>query len=117
MLHSIRISTQQNTMGMVIIYKGFRNDKTERVVGIIFTGGHKWKLMDLPDYRNLPFPELMIKGIAEAISRSKPNDIPGDPVHQTVTRKLGCPFKVNGTNPATLNLRQYNLKQVGVFPT
>lgn len=110
MLQNNRISIQQNTMGKAILFKGFRNEKTERDIEVFFTGGHRWKLTDMAAYRNFRFPELMVNGRAEAINPSKPNDIPGASVHQNVKGRLGCPFKVKGTNPATLNLTQYNLK-------
>jgi hypothetical protein len=97
-------------MEKAILFKGFRNEKTERDIEVIFTGGHRWKLMDLPAYRDFRFPELMVNGIAEAMGRSKPNDIPGAPVHQTVTGILNCPFKVKDTTPVTLNLTDNNLK-------
>jgi hypothetical protein len=63
-------------MGKDILYKAFRNEKTDRTPWVPFVGCHGGKLIDVSSDKYLKSSELIVAGVSEAIHRYKPDGIP-----------------------------------------
>jgi uroporphyrinogen decarboxylase len=86
-------------MGKDILFKAFRNEKTDRTPWVPFVGCHGGKLIQVSADQYLRSPEWMIKGLTEAITRYKPDGIPVIFDLQIEAEALGCQLKWNESTP------------------
>ncbi|MBR9999646.1 MAG: thioredoxin family protein [Cyclobacteriaceae bacterium] len=86
-------------MGKDILFKAFRNEKTERTPWVPFVGCHGGKLIDVPSDQYLRSSALMVRGLSEAIHRYKPDGIPVTFDLQIEAEALGCILKWSETSP------------------
>jgi len=86
-------------MGKDILFKAFKNEKTERTPWVPFVGCHGGKLINVPSDQYLKSSDLMIKGLSEAIKRYKPDGIPVAFDLQIEAEALGCELKWGDSTP------------------